>query len=400
MLRFSLLILLIFPVLLNAQTKFEKGYLLTSNGDSIQGYIRNVNWLYSPEKITYKNNLEGESTTLGVEDLREFRLDGGPRFIVVKDSFPVTERFLKDKTASLNPRMVEREVLVKQLVFGTATLYEYRAGNEVVYLVGKDGLAPQPLRYKQYITNINDIRENKIYRRQLLQLLNCNTTDDIQQVEYTEKSLRSYVLSYNRCVGDDTAEIEVFRNTSNNKVELRLLAFGGIMNYQFESTITGLDAEFESKISPTVGLELESILPFNNKKWSIFLSGQYATYSSAGTISGNGVTIDVANIDLDQLIFNFGGRHYMFFDESNSLFLQGGLNFDYNIQGDFELQPDVFAVLTDIEPLNFGGFVGAGYSFKQRYYLNAKYFFGASINKNPADENNLSRVAVSLGIKL
>ena len=50
-----LLILLAFTLqLFSAQIKFEKGYLITNNGERKEILIKNKDWLNNPTEFTYK----------------------------------------------------------------------------------------------------------------------------------------------------------------------------------------------------------------------------------------------------------------------------------------------------------------------------------------------------------
>jgi len=180
------------------------------------------------------------------------------------------------------------------------------------------------------------------------------------------------------------------------------------VNYKFNPTLQkivgqGFDAifvpvapDFESKISPSLGVEVESIFPFNNRKWSTFISGQFAKYSAFGILDFE----DIAVIELNQLVFNLGGRHYMFLNKKNSIYLDGGIVFDFNLNSEFKEAQSFITPLTTIKKVNFGMFIGGGYSFNQSIYVTGKYFLGASINVDVTETNNLRRFAFSIGFKL
>lgn len=408
----KLSIFLLTTITVCSQTKFEKGYFINSNNERVDCYIKNLRWLYSPEKVNYKFSLEGDELSFGPKDVKEFAVDNELSYVSIRENFPVTEQFTNDKTDKAEPRMVNRHVFVKLLVKGKGTLYQYKESNDEIFLVQLSDKKPIVLEYKQYIpAGTNDIKENNIFRRQLFEKFRCGDDFSIQKVSYNRESLSSYLQEFNICNGE-SINLKSSTKFKKSKPELRLIVLGGVVGFSFNTTLrtvvgegfnsrtVNIEPTFETKISPSFGLELESILPFNNRKWSIFLSSQYAKYSATGIVVTNDTSIDAATIDLNQLVFNLGVKHYLFMNDKNSLIILTGMNFDYNLKSDFIESQSFSTGLTSINSTNFGGFVGGGYSFNQSIYLTARYIFGTSINANASEKNNLQRFAISIGIKL
>jgi len=394
---------------LTAQTKFEQGYIIDKNGDSISGYIKNLRWLSAPKTIQFKSTLNEHEQKLGVDFIQSFQVANGPVYLAFKDSLPVTQQFVENKTIEKYPRKVFKNGFVKQILEGEASLYEYRADNDLVFFVSKGSGQIVPLEYKQYSKPpSNENAENPIFRRQLFKFFNCDNTLSIQEVLYTKSSLIDYLTGYNTCTGGVFEGKNILNSSEKQKAEIRVIVFGGLVSYKFNTTLqrmigSGFDAifvpvepAFESKISPSLGVELESIFPFNNRKWSTFISAQFAKYSAAGVLDSQ----DIASIDLNQLIFNLGGRHYMFLNEKNSIHIGGGVVFDFNLNSEFKEAQSFITPLTDITKVNFGAFIGGGYSFNQSIYVTGKYFLGASVNTDATESNNLERFTFSVGFKL
>ncbi len=352
----------------------------------------------APTQVFFKSELDGEIQVFDATSVTEFQVNGGPKFVSITADFPVTNQFIKDKGVEYDPKLVRKTVFVEQILQGQASLYKYRGDNDQVFLLKVDDNIPFPLFYKEYIKRTNDIHKNSRFRNQLLEYLSCVSTTNIQTVEYSEKSLKEFVTSYNLCIDSTTEVTDIAKG--KRKGITRILFLAGIVNYNFETIVNNQDAEFKGKTSPSVGLEVEAILPFNNNKWSVFLSGQYASYSTSGVSEINSEPVTVATLDLNQLIFNLGGRHYMFLSKSSSIFIETGIVFDYNLSGDYESQPSFNSVLGQITKVNFGGLAGLGYSLNQHLFISAKAFLGASINWDAQDAGNLDRFVLSAKIKL
>ncbi|RDY61204.1 hypothetical protein [Flagellimonas nanhaiensis] len=401
--KLTSLVLLFSTLGMFSQTKFEKGYFIDNQNNKVECLIKNLRWLNNPKEIQYKLNENGDERSFSVENSKGFQVYNGPYYHRVSGEFPITTALTTDKGIEATPKLVDREVFVKEIITGKASLYEYYDENErnFVLFTTEDKQTPIILLYKQYIrVNSNDIKENNIYRRQLLEHLNCGTVEDIQKTAYTRKSLVSYILSYNKCVDPLHEGKEIDKASFKTKTKLGLIVFGGVANYGFDpSSIRDID--FENKVSPTVGLELEAILPFGNNKWSVFLSSQYASYKAKGKTTLNNVELEVGDIELSQIVNNFGGRHYMFFSNNLSVFMQFGATLDHNTTKNFNPNSEFRRSVYEIRSFNFGGFGGVGLSIDQKYYLNTTYFVGGSILRNDLDSpNNLKRFVVSVGVKL
>ena len=77
-----IILLLLFPILTFCQTNFYKGYVIKNNGDTLKGYIDYREWVYSPKKITFKNNNVVDSFT--PDDIKGFEIKGFEKCIPLK----------------------------------------------------------------------------------------------------------------------------------------------------------------------------------------------------------------------------------------------------------------------------------------------------------------------------
>lgn len=72
--------LLIVTLALQAQTQPESATLELRNHQKVKGYIKNDDWIISPDKIKFKQEGENHFTTYGPEDVLYFRI--GPEFYI------------------------------------------------------------------------------------------------------------------------------------------------------------------------------------------------------------------------------------------------------------------------------------------------------------------------------
>ncbi|WP_431121865.1 hypothetical protein [Flagellimonas flava] len=397
-----LLVLAIFtlsPLFMNSQTRFEKGYYVALDGNRVDCLIQNSNWSDSPNQVTYKIADSADESTIDPNSVLEFGV-GGVVYKSVNSQFP--ETFLKPRKNDneATPEMVQKTVFVKLILEGKASLYQYREKNQLIYLYQLDDEAIEVLNYKKYVT-LNDykIRENNLFRRQLLEKLNCNNSSAIQKVQYSRKSLTDYVLKFNSC--KDPMGVVGSKEISRKKMKITVKLFAGVQSYDFTYESQGEDLDFENKTVAKFGAELEGILPFNNNKWSVFLSTDYSKYSSA-IDAPNSATISY-DIEVTRLGTLLGGRHYMFLDNKNSFFIEAALAFDkdFNSEVNEYFENEFFGDrVIPVREMSFGGSFGAGYSYNQSIYVKVNYYPAQSILRGQRTGNELSRLALTLSFRL
>lgn len=78
MLRFSAQVLIALFSISNiyAQSKFEPGYIVTSDSDTTRGIIEYLNWSQNPENILFRDEKLQTEKKLGLNDLLAFGVHG------------------------------------------------------------------------------------------------------------------------------------------------------------------------------------------------------------------------------------------------------------------------------------------------------------------------------------
>lgn len=384
----------------HGQTQFEKGYFVSNDGNRVDCLIRNHKWSDSPKRVVYKLTTEDSEKVWEPGQIRAFGFGEDLLFRSVTAEFPETYIRPNQNDDEPIPEKTQKTVFVKRILRGKTSLYQYRGQNQLIFLFEKDEDGLEVLEYKKYITPIDHkIRENNIFRRQLLQKLSCGTDQDIQRVTYKRKSLIDYVLKYNSCA--DPLNEEVSKELVRKKIAFNVKMYAGIQQYDFAFDRRGVELDFEDKIVPKFGLEVEGILPFDNNKWGFFLSTDYSSYSSA-IDAPNTRTISY-DLQMSRLGSQLGGRHYMFLDNRNSLFLDLAVTIDkdFNAQLQEFFENEFFPDITiDVRDLNFGGSVGFGYSNNQKVGLKLNYYFDQTILKGYRTGNELSRLALTFSYRI
>ncbi|HJP62283.1 MAG TPA: hypothetical protein VJ844_02520 [Mucilaginibacter sp.] len=73
----AILIALICPLTLFAQSNYKPGYVVNTHGDTIKGFIDYKEWNTNPEQVSFKNNLAGEKVQVfDIKNAKAFAVDG------------------------------------------------------------------------------------------------------------------------------------------------------------------------------------------------------------------------------------------------------------------------------------------------------------------------------------
>ncbi|WP_298141326.1 hypothetical protein [Flavobacterium sp.] len=340
---------LFFTCTLFSQNFFEKGYYVDKAGNKIDCLIKNFDWDATPNQFQIKENENSKNKYIGIEDCNEVNVPG--KFKYVFATFEADEA-----SFNLNELNYERELSLKKtskflklIVEGKANLYELSNGNNKYYFYSIDSSEIKQLVYKQYFTTktFPNISHNYRYKNQIKNDINCNLKDsNIDDLMYERADLSKVFITYNNCFKNNTNpnasinnnnvaksddEIVSVDNNDNKrkKIKVNYSATLGInkSNIDIKNSLNQNNSlEFDSKISPRLGLEIEFIANYNNNKWSIFIDPNYSKVNSTSTYNYTpfGGTTQSEIIDFKGSFFEIpvGIRHYMFLNNKDSkLFL-------------------------------------------------------------------------------
>ena len=155
-------------------------------------------------------------------------------------------------------------------------------------LVSKADDIPLQLIYKRYRFNINAIKTNNYFQRQLEALLKCEKLQkgDFQNPRYTTKSLSKIFVNYHSCINPDSGTAKV---QEQNRSTLALAIRPGLNLMNFIYNTDGAPFQppsvaFGTLVGLQIGLELAYNLPFNRDKWCEL--GVYCRCLSSGRRCG------------------------------------------------------------------------------------------------------------------
>nr|WP_298925251.1 hypothetical protein [uncultured Allomuricauda sp.] len=408
---FTLLFSLVLSISASAQRDFEPGYFIDDNDNKLECLIQNEKWLFSPEEVFYKLNENSEVKSFTVKNCKEFKIGDEGVFMRVSADFPITQSKLKKKELNSDPELIQKTTFVQNVVKGKASLFWFIDNNGIVYLYSKDGGPIKPLLYKKYILEDLKIKENNIFRTQLIKDFECGNQPIIQKTEYRRKSMIKYFEYLNQCSGD--TNYVVFERTAKQKANfvIGFKVWAGLEQNQYDTRIPNPDRtfEFESVISPKFGAEFEAFFPyFGYKKVSLFLSGQFSKTDNSFSFPETEVGAVAYNADYSIFELQVGSRYYLDFGEKSSFFIEAALVPDFFGNSTISEDRIVRVVLEDDRLITqdvgtsyknrFGGSFGLGYSYNRKVYLRAAIRTNQVVlDKSIFFDDSLSRISVSLG---
>lgn len=323
MLKKILLLFLIFPFFVNSQIRFEKGYFITEDGKRIECFIKNVDWLNNPTKFEYKASLDETNIILkSTDDVKEFGVNSQFKFVKAKVLVDKSREYIKavsDVSEFRDPIWEEETIMLKVLVQGIASLYYYHNLGSIRFFYNKNNSKITQLVFKEYSTDGLTINKNLGYKNELVNFLTCEKTNkiNIERLEYNERDLVNYFTKYNDCFDTTTQVSSQIRLYKKERVNFNFVA--GLNYSNIESSFRGVyqnnGISTISAVSPKIALQVENILSFHNSKWSVLANLTYENFRVY-----NDDFQSKPDFQYNQLLFDFGFRHYMFVTKKTAFF--------------------------------------------------------------------------------
>ena len=362
-----------FSALSFAQIKFVPGTITTNSGKNLECLIKNSSFINNPTEIKYKIKGQSGIKTKTIKEIKGFEIPGVGKYLKEKVDIDRTSSSTNNLSGKIGPQFQKEELLLKLLVEGNTSLYQYKDRGLERYFYKTPEQEIKQLIYRKYKNENNKIVVDYSYRNQLYQNVNCEKWDaeNLAFVEYKEDNLVDFFIGDNDC---KNAPFHHYEKLSDN-LSLNLNIRPGI-NSVYTRVATNFDVperyEFDRGNHFRIGAELEIIERANRKKWAIILEPTYQIYKATSN-----TTEDFATIDYMSLEIPFGLRHYFHLSDKSKIFI------DLNITL-FDLSADSyirFPVSTRDLTLLTGGNLGCGvgYKFNDRFSLQVRTHSGRSI---------------------
>ncbi|MFY7671485.1 outer membrane beta-barrel protein [Tenacibaculum sp. MEBiC06402] len=362
------LIVLLTSCTIYAQTKFEKGYFITTEGNKVECLIKNEDWYNIPSEINYKLDENSTLNTISNNTLK---------MVYIKDKLllerhnVLIDKYSKKLNELTNTRITnykEESLLLKVIVDGKARLLKY-VDKGVQHFYYELNSEIKPLEYKLYKTSKGTLGKNLNYQKTLREKFSCPKTKLKTASKYTEIALTKFFKQYNNCNGEDNSVYSYSKLAKGAKINIRAKISIGFSNSENPfNTLSRFN--FKNKTTYKIGAEIEYVLPFFNNKWSGFVEPTYQSYSDktesitqAGDFS---YSIDYSSIELP-----FGVRYYSFLNDENKIFFNGGFNLDWVLNDKISFANEPSTTITINTTTNY--FIGVGYELNNKFSLEFRY---------------------------
>lgn len=367
------LFLIVFLLFKNvqAQTSFEKGYVIDENNKKIDCFINNQDWDNTPTSFEYKLNETSNLITGTLNNIKEFGIPGKFKFKKFKIEVDrVVERAnLNDLDNNPQPNYTIETVFLNVLVEGKASLYMLTGDLLRLYFYDINTHNPTQLYYKRYKKE-NQIIENNQYKQQLFLQLNCQdiSMGDEETLTYDRKKLINYFEKYNACQNSSFTSFssKTYESEFNLYVKPRVY-FSSLNLINNFNDIRSVD--FENQTIFSASIEAEYLLKFKNSAWSAFIEPSYFSFKENKQID-----FQEASVNYSYIESAFGVRYYIYLGDKSKLFLNAAYvhYFDLDSNVKFEIET---AATFDFQMKGRTG-LGAGYNFNNKISVEYRFYLG------------------------
>lgn len=196
---------------------------------------------------------------------------------------------------------------------------------------------------------------------------------DFKNIEYTTPSLIRHFEKYNN---SNTHKASTYL-TKKQKTILNIRVTAGVTSAKLSINNSSTYNSLSTDISKTIlhfGAEMEYILPFNKNKWAIVINPTYQKFDAEKnyitTIPGFPPQ-DVehnANVKYTSIDVPFGLRYYLFLNKTSKIYINALYSINFSQSSSISFIDSSHYTINS----SSNAAVGLGYTFKDRYSLEAR----------------------------
>jgi hypothetical protein len=380
-----------------AQINFEKGYFIDLQGNRTECLIKNLDWLYTPTFIKYKIDPKEAGREIDAKNIKEFGVDN-LRYVRMEVHIDTSSRDPQKLSPYMDPEWGKKDLLLKILVEGKATLYHYLTSDLERFFYSLDNGPIEQLVYKTYLWQqqtarsaghiaANQISANTTYLSQLKEKLNCQSISPIRMMKmpYDRSSMVKYFLEYNECSGASFIDRRVhYKSQFHVRITpgqdfstFSLNHYGKADHYQGSNFRLGVEAEF--------------ILPMNKGKWATVVEPTFQQFGRSNDYK----KVDYKSIELPLML-----RHNIFLGQKAKIFVNAGVAVDFILHSKVEVSATESLQGKDVA-IGLAGGVGFSFgrgSIEVRQYTNRHHYL--EVPKEVSYDNGFQKTSLILGIKI
>lgn len=387
------------------QSNFKKA-TVWFNDQTQQELMINENTIF--EKIEYQSsNPSGRLERLDLAKVLKITFESGSEYIIKTVDIDLNRKD-GENTSIRHPELdlfiTKKQAVLSIVVKGSKTLAYTKVG-EIYYFYIIENDIPEYLIYNVYVRSEGDfpgqMYENKMYKRQLFQKLECDGFDKkkIQPVKYRISDLSKLIKDFNKCDGSYVES----QSDNINKMNFKYAIYAGLGMHSISLETSALRENPSSSLaSPTFGAEVN----LNIGTQDIFLRTTYTSFSTSYNTSlppNTGVNsfYNQSEINASLLNLSLGYRKYFSVGTNTVFYLAGSFNYITSLSGQvvFKRVNENNEVLNsppvtknDFEnEITFG--LGTGFLFSNKFGVELNYMTKADLLKRNIEKSvNVSTI--------
>ena len=317
---------------------FERGFVVTTAGDTLRGEIENRFWNQPPVRVDFRPTPGAPTQAFGRTGLRAFGLDGGRYF---RTEVVPLDRAARTQGTDLPQRLTIKQrpdtLLAEVLVDGPAPLLRVVLDDVTHYFVRRPGKPFEELVGRKYLSTVNGrqgIVDANNYKSQLLLYFgDCPAaTGATERAPFTVAGLASVVQAFNeQCSPARRPGTSYTARTSSHRsfaYNGGLLLGVGYNHLQLGSASGGEEApllnnlNLDGRAHPLGGLYLDLLLP--GRRWMVHSEALFSEYGRKGTfaLAGGAGSYAWYGTRIDA---HLGVRNALLQNQQREVFVGGGL---------------------------------------------------------------------------
>jgi len=413
--NFYILLAILFPSVIFAQSNYHEGFILKNNGDTLKGYINYREWTKSPKLIDFKNNKDDkQAQQFSPQIIKGFQITGMETYLVYRGLVSMDKTNFSEIPDKLDTIKKNDTVFLKQLTTGkNLTLYYLNDDIKARYFIAEENAQPVELKYYAHYNEAREIIYLPVYKGQLSYYINKFHPENNKLIRKANNTSyqQTDLISFIDAVNDNKTA------TVNKKSDVRY--FAGFAINDTKTTINGV--YFTNK-----GISTNTIAPiinigadlFDNPNVQQFIfRGEIAfTYASPKYIASettNGPVAINSNVDYSFKQYNISFTPQVIYNFYNTdklkVYADGGIRLNLSTYTNDRLivvntggendtktmeKPYVLDGYWVSIPLQLGVTLNKKLEFSFSYVNNARYTRTYNINAF-----NVSNQSMNLGVR-
>lgn len=360
-----------------SQIGFEKGYYIDNNNQKINCLIKNIDWKNNPTEFEYILSENSDPKIETIKSVKEFGINNISKYIRINVDIDRSSDNINELGDEKKAILKKEELLLKVLVEGKASLYQYVDGNLKRYFYNKDNANIEQLIYKSYRAAENKIGKNNRYKQQLWNDLKCSDfkISKIENLDYKKNSLVNFFVEYNKCNNQEYVNFEEKQKRDLLNLTIRPRINTSSLTIQ-NSVSNSRDSDFKNKIGFGFGVEAEVILPFNKNKWAVAIEPTYQSFKSEKKTNVNNVSggVFIETVDYNSLEIPISLRYYLFLNNKSKIFINASSIFDLSPNSSIEFTRNDGSIISSLDiKARFNLAIGIGYKQNDKYSIELRY---------------------------